>query len=410
MTDAIELAAIIRELVQREAAEMRQSIDAAISQRFAAMPKPENGKDVDPLAIREMVREAVEAIPKPKDGESVDPAAVEAMVGRAAAALPKPKDGNSISEADVKAMVEHAVAAIPKPRDGDHGKSVELSEITPLLERLVKQHVEALPKPKDGDPGKSVDPVALATMIVEGAAKAVAAMPKPRDGDDGDTPTPEQIAPLVRAEVERVLAHWPKPKDGDPGQSVTLEQVEPLIVAQIAPLLARAVEALPKAKDGISPDAKAIAAEVLETVKLGIRQPKDGKSVTIEDVTPILEAAVAKHLLDLERRGMETVQRALDKIEAPKDGRDGFDLEAFDMELADDDRTLRFTFVDGGKTFTKELRAPWPLYRDVYKPGEYQKGDCVTYGGSQWIAKRDTNQGIPGDDWRLAVKRGQDAK
>ena len=41
----------------------------------------------------------------------------------------------------------------------------------------------------------------------------------------------------------------------------------------------------------------------------------------------------------------------------------------------------------------------------------YERGDAVTYGGSLWIAQRDTNEYPRGEDsgWRLAVKRGRDA-
>jgi hypothetical protein len=43
---------------------------------------------------------------------------------------------------------------------------------------------------------------------------------------------------------------------------------------------------------------------------------------------------------------------------------------------------------------------------------KYAQHDTVTYGGSLWIAQRDTSAS-PGDkpaDWKLAVKRGRDGK
>lgn len=49
----------------------------------------------------------------------------------------------------------------------------------------------------------------------------------------------------------------------------------------------------------------------------------------------------------------------------------------------------------------------------VYQSGKaYDAGDAVTYGGSVFIAQRDTKAapGNGGDEWRLAVKRGKDGK
>ncbi len=51
-------------------------------------------------------------------------------------------------------------------------------------------------------------------------------------------------------------------------------------------------------------------------------------------------------------------------------------------------------------------------YRDIFEgTATYREQDCVTFGGSMWIAKRETVGEIPGksDAWRLAVKRGRNA-
>ncbi len=51
-------------------------------------------------------------------------------------------------------------------------------------------------------------------------------------------------------------------------------------------------------------------------------------------------------------------------------------------------------------------------YKGVYAPGTFYKdGNAVTFGGSIWIAKADTET-APGksEDWQLAVKRGRDGK
>jgi collagen type III alpha len=51
-------------------------------------------------------------------------------------------------------------------------------------------------------------------------------------------------------------------------------------------------------------------------------------------------------------------------------------------------------------------------YREVYKPGElYKRGEFVTWGGSLFLAKADT-QAKPeqSPDWKLVVKRGADGR
>jgi hypothetical protein len=48
-----------------------------------------------------------------------------------------------------------------------------------------------------------------------------------------------------------------------------------------------------------------------------------------------------------------------------------------------------------------------PIDRGVYRQGmKASAGDAVTYGGSYWIARRETAEPPkgPSDDWRLAVK------
>lgn len=144
----------------------------------------------------------------------------------------------------------------------------------------------------------------------------------------------------------------------------------------------------------------------------------DGKSVTLDDVAPVIEGAIAKGLLDLERRGMDLIQRCIDRIEKPKDGapgkdgRDAFDLQDIHAELADDGRTLTLAWVRGDERVERQLILPHVIYRGVHQQGrQYQRGDSVTFQGSTWIAMRDTASKPESDDsWRLAVKRGRDGK
>jgi integrin beta 3 len=80
-------------------------------------------------------------------------------------------------------------------------------------------------------------------------------------------------------------------------------------------------------------------------------------------------------------------------------------------ELAEDGRTVIVRFTRGDDTREFVWRFPVTIDRGVWREGQYAKGDSVTFGGSSWIAQRDTtDKPETSDAWRLAVKRGRDGK
>ena len=87
-----------------------------------------------------------------------------------------------------------------------------------------------------------------------------------------------------------------------------------------------------------------------------------------------------------------------------KDGRDGFDLDDFEASLTG--RTLTLGLRAGGLVVERQLRLDGlPAYRGTFAAGKrHEHGDMVTYGGSVWMARRDTGTSPPGDDWQLVVK------
>ena len=93
------------------------------------------------------------------------------------------------------------------------------------------------------------------------------------------------------------------------------------------------------------------------------------------------------------------------------DGKDGLNLEDFSAKLIDD-RNLVLALSRGDLKKEFILKLPVILDRGVYTEKDYEKGDAVTFGGSLWIAQKDTPSGKPGEskDWRLAVKKGRDLK
>jgi hypothetical protein len=145
------------------------------------------------------------------------------------------------------------------------------------------------------------------------------------------------------------------------------------------------------------------------------RDGLDGRSVTLEEVRTYLDAELATWALGFERRAQDVLHRAIERMEKPKDGRDGadgFSLDDLQIEQRDE-RTVVIRFVRGDLKREHTLRLGCPLDQGVFRDGEtYQHGDGVTFGGSWWIAQKDSPQGKPGmsADWRLAVKKGRDGK
>jgi len=157
-------------------------------------------------------------------------------------------------------------------------------------------------------------------------------------------------------------------------------------------------------------------ADVYERVLRAMPAPKDGTSVTIADVAPLLEGEVAKWELDFERRAAEVLQRALDRIPKGRDGKDGVGVEDLQIESVDGGRVIAISIISAaGATIRREVRTELTLDRGQYALGKsYEAGDGVTYGGSFWIAQVATDDS-PGNSrggmpWRLAVKHGRDAK
>ncbi len=123
-------------------------------------------------------------------------------------------------------------------------------------------------------------------------AEVMAKVEMPKDGKDAD---PEEVKALVLAAVAEI----PLPKDG---VSVTVDDVAPLIAEHVE----QAVKALPPPTDGKNVDPQVVAEMVrAEVAKIPPAEP--GKSVTLEDVQPLIA---------------ELVERTVEAIEKPKDGKD----------------------------------------------------------------------------------------
>lgn len=114
-------------------------------------------------------------------------------------------------------------------------------------------------------------------------------------------------------------------------------------------------------------------------------------------------------LSDLSRKA-DDLQAAVDAIPEGKNGLDGVGFDDMTAEY-DGERTITFRFERGENVKTFSFDMPVVLDRGVWREGEFKAGDGVSWAGSFWIAQRSTDaKPGSGEDWRLAVKRGQDGK
>ena len=222
------------------------------------------------------------------------------------------------------------------------------------------------------------------------------------------------------------IAHWEaklaaipageRGEKGEPGKDAEVD------IDMITASVRACVGALPAAKDG-------------ERGMDG-RDGVDGKSVALADLQEFVEDAVAKSAAILKpkdgvdgkdgRDGKDgtsvhpdtialMVREAADKVAAsmpkPKDGRDGFSLEDFSMSLGEDGRTLSLLFTRGDVKVERSIKMETLIYREVWREGEYERGDVVTWGGSAWHCKQQTTD-KPGTSsaWKMMVKEGRAGK
>ncbi|WP_349573120.1 hypothetical protein [Azotobacter salinestris] len=174
----------------------------------------------------------------------------------------------------------------------------------PSVEEVAKQAASLIPAPKDGEPGKDADMEAMKEHLGE----LVAALPAPQDGKsitlDDVRPVLDEAIKALREEAGHVLSEplalaeeardsllkaLGELKQPENGKSVTVEDVAPLIREEVA----KAVAEVPPAKDG--------------------------DSVTVEDVRPMLDGLVAEAV------------KALPSAEPGKDA----DMDALRAHLAE---------------------------------------------------------------------------
>lgn len=207
-----------------------------------------------------------------------------------------------------------------------------------------------------------------------------------KDGVDGKDADPAAVTELVASEVAKAVAALPAPQDG---KSLTADDIRPMMAELVSAALADAMKAIPAPKDG--------------------RDGVDGKD-GLDAVTPILKDGVL--IFTMSDGSIKEVGAVAGVDGAP--GRDGVDGMGFDDMSAeyDGERGIVLRFVRGEQTKEFAFTMPVVIDRGVWVEGkEYQPGDAVTWAGSVWIAQKATTaKPDSGDGFRLSVKRGRDGK
>lgn len=296
----------------------------------------------------------------------------------------------------------------------DYGIMLERSE--PLIRNLIEarwgEWTNTLPLPERGEPGpagKDADPEWVKSLVREEFGKEsgawVAAFPTPKDGEQGPPGEPGRDAePLdldfVRRAIAEQVAALPPPEKGEPGEQGPEGQMGPVGAQGAAG----------------EPGERGLMGERGEPGEQG---PSGEKGENGQD-----GVGMAGGFIDREGQLVLTATdgsvRAIgivvgkDGMPGPA-GRDGLDGVGFDdLEMIDDDeRHFRVRCARGENVKEWGFSKPGLIDRGVYQAGtNYVRGDAVTWGGSLWIAQRDTSAkpGNGDDDWRLAVKKGRDGR
>lgn len=312
-------------------------------------------------------------------------------------------------------------------------KDYVAAETRPLVERI--KQLEARPAPVGiADAIKSSDGILILTLT-DGRTIDTGI----RDGVKGADAEPlPDIAAMVAEAVEKEASRLAEAKPEPQPVTLSVDEITLMVDEKIQQ----------KVSADVAKAMEAVSTQIEERVA-AIPKPQAGKSVTVDDVRPLIreEVSAAVAALPVPKDGRDGIDGKdgiglagffLDKdfnVVATtsdgtvhnlgcvkgekgdpgrdgKDGMDGVSMSHFDTEMKDE-RTIVFKFVrDDSIVEMHEFSFPVLIDRGVWTERVYQKGDCVTWGGSLWICQRETSAkpDSPDSGWRLAVKKGRDGR
>ena len=259
-------------------------------------------------------------------------------------------------------------------------------------------------------------------------SEAVAALPLPQDGK---SVTPEDVRPLLQELVTAAVGEIPVPRDGkdyDPavlkqavddavaalppaqdGKSVTPEDVRPLLHE----LVTAAVGEIPVPRDGKDYD-PAVLKQAVDDAVAALPPAQDGRDALQLEIQPFIDEGKS-----YTRGSYATHNGGLWRAYEKTHGMRGWECIVDGVSDVDISMNGQRNFIvtvnrASGASEKKSFDIPTMVYRGVFKSGdEYLPGDTVTWGGSLWHCDEQT-QDKPGETgskgWTLAAKRGRDGR
>lgn len=190
--------------------------------------------------------------------------------------------------------------------------------------------------------------------------------PPGRDGKDGASVHPDTVAMMLRDAVDKAVAALPLPKDGRDGK----DGAPGRDAAELVPLP---------------------YIDETRSYPMGTWATYNGGEIRAARVTdPVQDGRILDAGWTVMREG----------------------ISALVVTQGDDPRelTVAAMLTSGTKALTS-LRVPVMIYREVWREGEYEQGDVVTYSGSAWHCQQTTGD-KPGTSsaWKLMVKHGAAGK
>ena len=212
--------------------------------------------------------------------------------------------------------------------------------------------------------------------------------------------------PDIGAMVSEAVAAMPVPQDG---KSVTPEDVRPLLQE----LVTAAVGEIPAPRDGKDYDPAALKQAVDDAVA-ALPPAQDGRDALQLEIQPFIDEGKS-----YPRGSYATHNGGLWRAYEKTHGMRGWECIVDGVSDVDISMNSQRNFTvtvnrASGTSDKKAFDIPAMVYRGVFKSGdEYLPGDTVTWGGSLWHCD-DQTQDKPGETgskgWTLAAKRGRDGR
>ncbi|MFK9962644.1 phage gp6-like head-tail connector protein, partial [Klebsiella pneumoniae] len=210
--------------------------------------------------------------------------------------------------------------------------------------------------------------------------------------------------PDIGAMVSEAVAALPPAQDG---KSVTPEDVRPLLQE----LVTAAVGEIPVPRDGKDYD-PAVLKQAVDDAVAALPPAQDGRDALQLEIQPFIDEGKS-----YSRGSYATHNGGLWRAYEKTHGMRGWECIVDGVSDVDISMNGQRNFIvtvnrASGASEKKSFDIPTMVYRGVFKSGdEYLPGDTVTWGGSLWHCDEQT-QDKPGETgskgWTLAAKRGRD--